>query len=167
MTSRRIFVAIAVVGLLAVGGVVGYQLGFIAGGEYEWTTIEIESADTGGELGVVDVRIADDFAKRYTGLSDTESLDDDEGMLFIHDEPGTYSYVMRNMNFPIDIVFIDEDGYITEIHSAPVEENQDDLTSYTGEGQFILEVNEGYMADRGITIGDRVEFDLDDRRPRR
>nr|WP_245883408.1 DUF192 domain-containing protein [Halalkaliarchaeum desulfuricum] len=135
---------------------VGLSLGLHERGEYEWTTVTIEDGDTGDRLATVDARIADTPEKRYTGLSNTGELAPEEGMWFVHDEPGTYGYVMRDMSFPIDIVFVDADGTITTIHEAPVEEDQSSLTTYTGYGQFVLEVNLGFTDDYGIEEGDRV-----------
>ncbi|MGM0606245.1 MAG: DUF192 domain-containing protein [Halobacteriota archaeon] len=167
MVSRRTLLAIAIVGIgvVVAGGAIAYDLGFLVG-DYEWTTVEIADGDSGESLATIDVRIADTTAKRYTGLSDTESLDPDEGMLFVHDDPGEYSYVMREMDFPIDIIFVDENGRITQIYSAHVEDDSD-LTRYTGEGQYVLEVNEGYADEHGIEAGDRLRFDLDDTRNNR
>ena len=154
--NERALVAAAVIVLLIAGIAVGMSLGLHERGEYKWTTVTIEDADTGDQLATIDARIADTWEKRYTGLSNTDELGSDEGMWFVHDEPGTYDYVMRDMSFPIDIVFVDEDGTITTIHEAPVEEDQSSLTTYTGYGQYVLEVNLGFTDEHGIEEGDLV-----------
>lgn len=122
-------------------------------GEYDETTVTVQSTD-GTELGSVDVRIADTQVKRQIGLSRTDRLENGSGMLFIHDGPGSKSYVMRNMSFGIDIVFIDSGGTITEIHSA--RPPPDDDAPYTGRGLYVLEVPRGWTAERGIEPGDTV-----------
>lgn len=162
MNARQTIVAILLIA--AIGGYAAYSLGFIAGGDYEWTIVKIEDAETGDRLTTVDARVADDFAKRYTGLSDTTALNETEGMLFIHKETDTHTYVMRDMNFPLDIIFIDADGQITEIHSAPTEPNADSLTEYRGEGKYVLEVNEGFAETHNVSVGDRVQIDLENQR---
>ncbi len=129
---------------------------FITG--YETTTVEAVDGDTGASLASVDARIADDTLKRYVGLSATDELDDDEGMLFVHDEPGEYGYVMRNMAFAIDILFVAPDGEVTRIHEAEPESRP--LTTYEGEGQYVLEVPVGWSERHGIEPGDRIVFDL-------
>lgn len=155
----RTTLALAVVLVLAVGGVGAYDLGYLAGGDYERTTVTVVDADGGCDtLATVDVRIADTFEKRYTGLSDTESLGSDEGMLFVHDDEGERAYVMRDMAFPIDIVFIDANGTITAIHHAPLEEQDGDLTRYRGTGKYVLEVPYDYTTEHGIEVGDTVEI---------
>ena len=154
--NDRVLLAAAVILLLIAGIAVGMSLGLHERGDYEWTTVTIEDAETGDRLATVDARIADTWEKRYIGLSNTEDLAPDEGMWFVHDDPGTYDYVMREMSFPIDIVFVDEDGTITTIHEAHVEEDQSSLATYTGYGQYVLEVNLGFTDDHGIEEGDRV-----------
>lgn len=154
--ATRLAFAVLVAALLVSGGVVAHEAGLFERGDYERTTLTVVDDETGETLAVVDVRVADTYEKRYTGLSNTESLDEDEGMWFVHDEEGEHAYVMRNMDFPIDIIFVDADGVITEIHSAPVEEDQSDLTRYAGVGKYVLEVRMGYANDNGIEVGDRV-----------
>jgi Uncharacterized conserved protein len=125
--------------------------------EYERATVTIEDAD-GTAPATVDVRVADTERKRYVGLSETESLAADEGMLFVHDEQGEYAYVMRRMSFPLDIVFVAANGTVTTVHHAPTESRLpwERLTRYTGRGKYVLEVNRGYTNRTGLDPGDTL-----------
>ncbi|MFC3478197.1 DUF192 domain-containing protein [Halobacterium litoreum] len=116
-------------------------------------------ARNGTELGAVDVMVADTPSERYTGLSDTESLGPNEGMLFVYADEGRHTYVMRSMSFPIDIVYVDADGRITEIHHAPVEDDNEDLTRYPGRGKWVLEVPYNWTVEHGVEVGDVVRVD--------
>ena len=164
--------AVAVVGVL---GLVAFSTGMIApflgdgydpgetvDDEYDHTTVTVVDAETGAELGSVEAAIADTFQKRYLGLSDTETLPEDRGMLFVHDSVGDRTYVMREMSFGIDIVYIDAEGAITTIHEAPEPAPGEDgnAQEYPGTAQYVLEVNKGWMADRGVEVGDEVRFEL-------
>ena len=122
-------------------------------GPYDRATVNIVDGETGTTLATVEVRIADTFPKRYTGLSNTSSLGPNEGMLFVH-EGETPGYVMRDMAFPIDIVFIDSDGEITTIHHAAVDADQ----TFRGPGRYVLELPYNYTVENRITVGDRVEI---------
>ena len=121
-------------------------------GDYERATVTVQDAN-GTQQATVDVRIADTATKRFVGLSDTDSLDSGSGMLFVHDSEGSQSYVMREMSFPLDIVFIDSDGEITAIHHAPV-----DGGSYEGRAQYVLEVERGWANATGVDTGDTVQI---------
>jgi uncharacterized membrane protein (UPF0127 family) len=141
----------------ALGGYAALDLGLLTGDDYERTTVTL-SDENGTKLATVDVRVADTFPKRYTGLSDTESLRYGEGMLFIHEKEGHYEYVMREMDFPLDIIFVDANGTVTSVHHAPVpsETPGDDLRRYGGYGKYVLEVPMGYANATGISEGDTV-----------
>lgn len=164
MVDRRRLAAVglALAALLALGVVaVASNPGLLPTGEYERTTVTIVDDETGERLAAVDARVADTHPKRYTGLSDTDALGPDEGMLFVHDAEDEYAYVMREMAFPIDIVFVDADGTITAIHRAdlpPAGTSGDELTRYRGEGRYVLEVPYNYTAERGVAVGDRVRI---------
>jgi len=125
--------------------------------DYETTTVTLQDR-SGTNRSTVDVRIADTDRKRYVGLSETASLAEDEGMLFVHNREERHAYVMRNMSFPLDIVFIDANGTITRIHHAETEPNtaNRDLTRYPGTGKYVLEVERGYTNRTCIEEGDTV-----------
>ncbi|WP_324756069.1 DUF192 domain-containing protein [Haloarcula sp. GH36] len=187
MERRAGMVVLAAVGLLVGGALVlqsGLWVDLVGTGEYErgtvtvtegegttdstetpvetattGTTVAVRESDAGATLGTVEVRIADTGTKRYVGLSETDSLAPDEGMLFVHEEVGTHAYVMRNMSFPLDIIFVDADGTITTIHHASLPEPGDEtLHRYEGRGKYVLEVNRGWANRTGVSVGDRAEL---------
>ena len=142
-----------VVAVLLASGIVAITTGVFAG-DYERTTVTVVDAVTGTERATVDVRIADTLDKRVTGLSTTDALGPNEGMLFVHNSEGRHGYVMRGMTFPIDIVFIDGDGTITTIHHAEVDADQ----PFHGTGRYVLELPHNYTTANDITVGDRVKI---------
>ena len=171
---RRQWVAYGLAALvgLAVLGYLGLASGvlapYLAGydpaspGDYEHTTVAAVDSETGEELGRVNAAVADSFSKRYVGLSETDRLPEDRGMLFVHDDVDERTYVMRNMSFGLDIVFVDSDGTIMAIHDAPEPGPDEDGADqeYAGEGRYVLEVNRGWTDEHGVEVGDRLEFEL-------
>jgi len=127
-------------------------------------TVTLVDGDDGAELATVDAAVADTRKERIRGLSEHESLDDGEGMLFVHDEAGTQTYVMREMDFPLDIVFVAPNGTVTKIASAPAPGPDEDGESITrsGYGQYVLEVPRGYAEAVGLSVGDRVRIEFED-----
>lgn len=126
---------------------------------YDTATVEAVDGDTGESLATVEARVADGPVKRYVGLSATDDLAADEGMLFVHDEAGEYAYVMRDMSLAIDILFVAPDGTVTEIHEAEPESRP--YTRYRGTGEYVLEVPRGWSERNDAEPGDRLVFDLD------
>lgn len=128
------------------------------GSEYAHTTVTVLDED-GTELGAVSAAVADTPSTRYTGLSKTAALPEDSGMLFAYESESTHTFVMREMAFGIDIVFVGADGVVTTIHHAPAPPPGTDGEEfrYEGRGQYVLEVNYDWTTRRGIEAGDRVD----------
>jgi len=90
---------------------------------------------------------------RHVGLSNHEKINRDEGMLFDWGEFGTHGLTMRNMSFPIDMVFLDERGYVQQI----VERVQpEDPNTYTSACQYALELSSGFCEKHEIDTSWRV-----------
>lgn len=128
--------------------------------DYETTEVRVTSS-AGEPLGSVTVAIADTPELRYLGLSDTADLPADRGMLFVYDAVDDRTFVMREMDFGIDIVYADSGGVITEIHHAPAPGPDEDgeEQQYPGRGQYVLEVAYEWTTDRGVSVGDVLLFD--------
>jgi len=127
---------------------------------YELTDVTVQTPD-GEALGWVRAAVADTPELRYTGLSDTDELPEGYGMLFVFDDVDDRTFVMREMDFGIDIVYADDRGTITEIHHAPEPDPDEDGEThrYPGHGQYVLEVAYRWSADRGVEEGDVLAFD--------
>ena len=95
--------------------------------------------------------------QQYQGLSGRTSLCPDCGMLFVFADSGPKSFVMRDMAFPLDIIFI-ESGVIKSIAAnlAPEGHEPKNIYSSTGASDQVLEVNAGYCAKYGIEPGAKV-----------
>lgn len=103
------------------------------------------------------VEIADTTEKQEKGLMGRESLPENQGMLFIYDEPQDLSYWMKNTLISLDIIFIDDDMEVVSVKQGqPMSEEpitEDDV-------QYVLEVN----SNSGIEEGDQlVVEDSDDK----
>ena len=130
---------------------------------YETTAVRVTTPD-GDELGSVTAAIADTEELQYVGLSATTELPPDRGMLFVFEEVDDHTFVMREMDFGIDIVYADADGTITEIHHAPEPAPDEDGNEqeYPGRGQYVLEVVYEWAIDHDVSEGDVLEFDLEE-----
>jgi uncharacterized membrane protein (UPF0127 family) len=105
--------------------------------------------------------VADTDSERYKGLSGTETLPADTGLLFVYDqEAADRAIVMREMHYPIDIVFIDGSGTVTAVHSAAPEPGvpDDELTHYSGRARWILEIPHGTAERHAIVPGTSIQI---------
>ena len=155
--------------VLAIAGAVTFPEIFAESPGIESSVISDESPahrvffenQRGHTLWVYDVWVAETGPERYRGLSGTATLPDDTGLLFVYDkEADDRAIVMREMNYPIDIVFIDGSGTVTTIHSASLEPGvpEDDLTHYSGRARWILEIPHGTAENHAIVPGTSVRI---------
>ena len=106
------------------------------------------------------VEVARTEEEKVKGLQEKESLGEDEGMLFVYDEPQEIAFWMKDTAIPLDIVFIDEDGEVISVQQGqPYDET---LLEEDGV-MYVLEVNQ----NSGIQPGDEldIEDDDDDKQP--
>lgn len=120
-------------------------------------TINIEIADKEYK-----VLVAESEEEKRIGLSNIQSMDDDEGMLFDYskDLQNHLIFNTKNMSFPIDIIFIDDEDEVVAVEYG--EPGSDELIECKSEDdesiKYVLEVN----ANSGIKIGDELDFESDD-----
>jgi uncharacterized membrane protein (UPF0127 family) len=104
--------------------------------------------------------VVDTERLRSRGLSNKSSLPEDEGMLFVFDESDIHSFWMKDMNFDIDIIWINENGSVVYIVQNASPESYPEFFTPTQESMYVWEVNAGFAAENGIDIGGRIEIDL-------
>jgi uncharacterized protein len=93
--------------------------------------------------------------QRSRGLMFRESLEEDRGMLFDFGTPQRASMWMRNTYVPLDMLFIDAAGRITQIaeNTQPL---SDTVVASREPVRAVLELLGGVSAKLGIKPGDRV-----------
>ena len=106
----------------------------------------------------LNIKVADDDTERIQGLSGRESLEENEGLLFVFDKQGYYGIWMKDMNFPIDIVWLDQNKKIIHIESAVGPETYPKIFNPPNLSLYVLETPSGFLAKNNIKIGDLVAF---------
>lgn len=81
-------------------------------------------------------------AERYRGLSNHQKLAPDEGMLFIYSEPMSVGFLMRDMNFAIDIAFVASNRVVTKIARTI---QPDSEQTHRARGQYVIEAPAGWL----------------------
>lgn len=125
-------------------------------------TSSLKIVDTNNNIkAVLEIEVADTNEKRSKGLGYRESLATNSGMLFIHTPTKKYTYWMKGMQFPIDIIWILNDKIVDILPNVvPPIEGQTDETlerySPTVDINRVLETNAGFVAAHNIGAGDRI-----------
>lgn len=106
----------------------------------------------------INIEYADTDAKRAQGLSGRESLSLDHGMFFVFTIPRIYSFWMKDMNFPIDIIWINEKYEIVSITDNLRPETYPETVSPQENVLYVLELNENAVEEYKIKNGDVISF---------
>ena len=120
-------------------------------------TINIEISDKEYK-----VLVAESEEDKRVGLSNIQSMDDNEGMLFDYSEDLQNHLIFntKNMSFPIDVVFIDDEDEVVAVEYG--EPGSDELIECETDDdeniKYVLEVN----VNSGIKIGDELDLEPDD-----
>lgn len=113
---------------------------------------------------VLEVQIADNESRRVRGLMFQEQLPYDQGMIFVFSESGVYSLWMLNMQFPLDMIWFDEQGNVVHIEqNIPPCETPPEIIACqsivpSGEAKYILEVTAGFVEQFNITKDSKLEL---------
>jgi uncharacterized protein len=108
---------------------------------------------------LVEVRDSED--ERGLGLSYRESMPQDQGMAFIFEAPGQFSFWMKGMQFPLDMIWVREGRVIDVSENVPPPQNDLDTpvtVRPSGEVDMVIEVNGGWVEKNGVEVGDEVEM---------
>jgi len=103
--------------------------------------------------------IADTFAKRMIGLMFRDKLPKGSCMLFIFENEGREGIWMRNMHFPIDVVWLDGNKAVVDIKEGlrPCRSFFNCRTHYPREAaKYIIEFNQGTVSAEGIRAGSKL-----------
>ena len=109
------------------------------------------------------VELADTKNERARGLSNRDSLPENQGMLFVFDQKDTFpTFWMKDTKLPLDIIWI-EDEKIAKINKnvQPEPDKSDrELTRYRPDSpiDYVLEVNAGFSDKNGLEVGNTVDL---------
>lgn len=101
------------------------------------------------------VQIAETESEREIGLSKTEKLDQDSGMLFVMPEGHSQvAFTMEDMSYDLDLIFINEDDEVYDVQYGKAGSKDPIISTSEDIVKYVLEVN----PNSGIKVGDELEF---------
>lgn len=106
----------------------------------------------------IDAQVASTPGERATGLMFRREMPQHEGMVFVFEQPSVQCFWMKNTLIPLSAAFVADDGRIV---------NVEDMKPQTTDGhcskepvRFVLEMNQGWFAKRGLKPGTRLSGPL-------
>ena len=105
------------------------------------------------------VEVAETPAQMEQGLMFRRQLAENVGMLFDYKQPTMATMWMRNTLIPLDMLFVDAQGRIVNIHERAVPQS-DDVIASAEPVRAVIELNGGTAARLGIVPGDKVQHPI-------
>jgi len=103
----------------------------------------------------VEAEVAIGPREQATGLMFRKSMEPERGMLFVFEQRRRAAFYMKNTTIPLSVAYLDTDGIVRELHDLePLDERP--VASATSDIRFVLEMNRGWFAAKGLGPGVRV-----------
>src|SRR5918992_2870968 len=127
------------------------------------------NANSSSVIARVFVEVPDDSEESMRGLMFRIHLPWNAGMLFPYSNEEPRTFWMKNTLIPLDMIFVDSSSKIVEIKENVPPCEQEECPTYPSvePAQYVLEVNAGFVQEKGVKVGDRLvaafsEFDDSD-----
>lgn len=143
--------------LLAYMGIIGGGKDFfpdMGGGGPEFSRMEVNGFP-------LTVERAQTVLERQRGLSGRDSIAENQGLLFIFDEPDLHGIWMKEMRFPIDILWLDEGGVVLDIKRNALPESYPEVFYPEVPAAYVLELLSNFTELHNVKVGDVVMLPKD------
>ena len=106
----------------------------------------------------IDTQVAATPEQRQTGLMWRKEMPQHEGMLFVFEQPSQQCFWMKNTLLPLTAAFVEDDG--TVVNLADMKPQTTDPHCSAKPVRYVLEMNKGWFAKKGIKAGSRLDGEL-------
>lgn len=106
---------------------------------------------------VLKAELADTVLKQKLGLSGRKNLPNDQGMLFVFAKKAVYPFWNKDLLFPIDVIWIDQDAVVA-ITQLPIIADKPITYTPQNKANLVLEVNAGFVKKYNIKLGTKVLY---------
>ena len=80
-------------------------------------------------------------------------------MLFDYDDEDIHSFWMKNTIIPLDIIYVDAEFNIVAVKDHTTPYSTASVPSDGKAAKYVVEVNAGFAAKYGLTVGDKMSFE--------
>ena len=110
-----------------------------------------------GQLDYV-LGVVDNSQTRQKGLSGRSNLLPRHGLLFVFQTLGKYGIWMKDMNFAIDIIWLNDNQRIVGLAANIQPDSYPEVFRPQTDSLYVLEINAGEAALAGLEIGDYINL---------
>jgi len=115
-------------------------------------------ADSYTPYDCVHLETVDTEQTRAQGLSGREYLAPTQGMLFVFDRPEKACMWMKDMNFSLDVIWLDENKRIIDIKERIAPETYPQSFCPVQSTKYVIEINAGVAQQARLAVGQRINF---------
>lgn len=117
----------------------------------EGPQLGLQRVDISAGMHRIDAQVAASPQERQTGLMHRKEMPQQEGMLFVFEQPAVQCFWMKNTLLPLTAAFVADDGTIVNL----VDMKPQTLDSHCSAKpvRYVLEMNQGWFAKRGLKAG--------------
>ena len=148
-TSRAISVAISVA--VSLGALASFSAAAVA----QQGPQKLPATRLSIGMHAIQAEVAKSPQEHGIGLMFRPSMPTNDGMLFIFEQSGKQCFWMKNTLLPLSVAFIADDGAITNIEAMKPQTL--DAHCSTRQVRYVLEMNDGWFAKRGIKPGMKIQ----------
>jgi uncharacterized membrane protein (UPF0127 family) len=116
--------------------------------------MDLPRIQIGAGMYLIDTQVALKPEQRQIGLMFRKEMPQGEGMLFVFEQPGMQCFWMKNTLLPLTAAFVKDDGTITNL--ADMKPQTTDSHCSTEPVRYVLEMNVGWFAKKGIKAGSKL-----------
>ena len=105
-------------------------------------------------MNIIDAQVAQTTDQRQIGLMLRKDMPQQEGMLFVFEQPAQQCFWMKNTLLPLTAAFVADDGTIVNL--ADMKPQTTDSHCSAQPVRYVLEMNQGWFAKKGIKAGSKL-----------
>jgi len=154
--KKKYFLLLIIIFLIIFGVTISNKIFFTKPIQQAKQINEINYVKIAGQKIKVDLALTPKAQEQ--GLSGRSGLKEDEGMLFVFNQAGKYPFWMKDMNFPIDIIWIGEDFRVVYIKENAQLASYPETFVSSEDAKYVLEVISSFSEKNNLKEGDKVEF---------
>ena len=120
--------------------------------------LDLQRTKLSAGMHLADVQIAQTPEQRQIGLMMRREMPQQEGMIFVFEQASRQCFWMKNTLLPLTAAFLADDGRI--VNMADMKPQTEDAHCSNEPVRYVLEMNKGWFAKKGIKSGSKLSGDL-------
>lgn len=108
----------------------------------------------------INLTVLDNDKTRIKGLSGADKLSENSAMFFVFDQIGDYGIWMKDMKFPIDIIWISDEYVINHIEKNISPDTYPKVFRSNIKSKYVMELNANFVDKYNLSVGDKLNIIL-------